>query len=167
MGIEPTHELLASASEPRQDLLGRQLAPTVASYASWLRRVAAQLIDTAIWVALIVVGWAIVARGSEITVGTTNTVVAIYLIGFLLYPWLMIGWRGQTLGMIVLWIRAVRASDAGRVGFGRALWRCVGQGLIGLIPFVAIADLLLPLVDARNQTAHDKLAATLVVLQRR
>ena len=136
---------------------------TALMLASWLRRASAQLFDALLWVALLFVGWAIVSSDGSIGSGAVNALVALWFVGYLLYGWLMIGWRGQTLGKIAVGIHVVRADDGNPPGYGRAGWRCVATGLVAVVPFGQLVDVLLPLSDRRRQTIHDKLAKTVVV----
>lgn len=71
--------------------------------------------------------------------------------------------NGQTPGKQVLGIRVVR-TDAEALTASTALLReLVGRGLLGLVPFYSVLDVLFPLADTRRQALHDKLASTFVV----
>jgi uncharacterized RDD family membrane protein YckC len=85
------------------------------------------------------------------------------------YETVMIGWRGQTLGKMVLGIRVVRAADGARVGWSAAGIRVLLPVLANLLPLgvltpaVALGVYLLAVVDPHRQGVHDKAAGTLVV----
>jgi uncharacterized RDD family membrane protein YckC len=87
----------------------------------------------------------------------------------LLYGMLFIGSRrGQTLGMMAVGIRCVRADlDMASVGHAKALLRAFVEYVLALALFIPWAiDMLFPLWDGQNQTIHDKAARSLVVLAR-
>jgi uncharacterized RDD family membrane protein YckC len=85
---------------------------------------------------------------------------------FVAYATLMIGGRGQTLGMMAVGVRAVRAEDDGAVGYGRALGRAAFQIVLGWTVIVGLLSGLWPLWDAKRQTFHDKVARTVVIRSR-
>jgi uncharacterized RDD family membrane protein YckC len=81
-----------------------------------------------------------------------------------LYPALMIGLRGQTLGMMVAKVKAIDMATGGLIGFWRAFGRDLFERLLAvlfLIPWVV--DLLFPAWDPRRQTLHDKVTNTVVI----
>ncbi len=71
--------------------------------------------------------------------------------------------NGQTPGKQALGIRVVRADAAPMTASPALLREFVGKGVLGLIPFFSLVDLLFPLGDPRRQALHDKLATTFVV----
>jgi uncharacterized RDD family membrane protein YckC len=85
---------------------------------------------------------------------------------YLAYGAIMIGGRGQTVGMMAVGIRAVRAEDDGPVGLGRALGRAVVQLVLSWTAIFGLLSGLFPLWDKRRQTLQDKAARTLVVRSR-
>ncbi len=80
------------------------------------------------------------------------------------YSFFLVGFFGHTLGMGVLRLQAVEARE-GRTPIGavRAAIRSATAGLLSIIPFGGLVDLLWPLWDPRNQTIHDKAAGTVVL----
>jgi uncharacterized RDD family membrane protein YckC len=93
-------------------------------------------------------------RGAELVV---------ILIGAL-YPALMIGLRGQTLGMMAAKIKAVDAATGGLIGFWRALGRDLFERLLAILLLIPwIIDVLFPAWDPRRQTLHDKVTNTVVI----
>lgn len=92
-----------------------------------------------------------------------GTVVVTLLIGAL-YAGLMIGLRGQTLGMMAVRVRAVDATTGQLIGVWRAIGRDLLERLLGFLFFLPLVlDLLFPLWDPRRQTLHDKATNTVVV----
>jgi uncharacterized RDD family membrane protein YckC len=85
---------------------------------------------------------------------------------FVLYGTIMIGTRGQSLGMMAVGIKTVRAEDDATVGLGRALGRSVVQVLLTATVIIGLISDLFPLWDARRQTLQDKAVNTLVVRSR-
>ena len=79
---------------------------------------------------------------------TQASVIACIVI-LLLYEPVSIAVAGGTIGHLSLNLRIVRASDLGRVSFGRALVRTVVKGLIGLPVFLAVY------VTRKCQGVHD------------
>ena len=72
--------------------------------------------------------------------------------------------RGQTLGMMLVGVRAVDATTGGSIGFARALGRASFEYLLAILAIVPwVLDMLWPIWDRRNQTLHDKVTRTLVV----
>ncbi len=85
---------------------------------------------------------------------------------FLIYGGVMIGSRGQTLGMMAVGIKAVSDPDGGPVGMGRAFGRAVVQILLSYTVVVGLISDLFPLWDAKRQTLQDKAVSTVVVRSR-
>jgi uncharacterized RDD family membrane protein YckC len=83
----------------------------------------------------------------------------------LLYGTLMVGGRrGQTIGMRVTGIKAIKLSTGGRVGYGAALGRALFEDLMAVLFLVPwVIDQLFPLWDPMKQTLHDKVSGTVVV----
>ena len=138
--------------------------PYLASYGS---RAAAFLLD------LVVVFPALLVAGTIVTTQTDSqdvlrvVIVVALLLTQLTYGPLMLargGQRnGQTLGKQWVGIRVVKADSSTIVLSQSMLREGVGKGLLGLIPFFNVVDLLFPLGDKRAQAIHDKLASTYVV----
>jgi uncharacterized RDD family membrane protein YckC len=84
------------------------------------------------------------------------------LLGWSLITALLVARNGQTIGKRLLEIKVVR-SDGSPASLGRIFWlRNVVNGLIGVIPFYGLVDVLL-IFGARRQCIHDLIADTLVV----
>lgn len=134
-------------------------SPAAPTYASFGRRLAAQLIDL-LWLmplsfVLTVIGMA--ARGGEEL--SAGGEVMLNVIGALI---VLLFWaaRQGTPGKLVLGIRIVDAATGGVPPLGRLVARYIGY-LISALPLGL--GYLWMLWDARGQTWHDKLAGTLVV----
>lgn len=80
----------------------------------------------------------------------------IIVIGYLVLFWLL---TGQTLGMMLLGVRAVSRSG-GRITLWRAILRIIGYILL---PGIFLLGFLWILGDDKRQAWHDKLAGTYVV----
>jgi uncharacterized RDD family membrane protein YckC len=131
-------------------------ARTAEPYASWRRRVLARLADTVLVVAIVAGTAAIAAATGGDWRATAG--IAYLLVAVLYFPLFHAYASGQTPGKGLLGIAVHRTQ--GSLGFGRALWRWLVEGLIGIIPLV---DYLWPLWDGRNQSLHDKAAGTVVI----
>ncbi len=92
-----------------------------------------------------------------------GTELVLLLLGAL-YASLLIGLRGQTVGMMVARIKAVDANTGGLIGFWRALGRDLFERLLAILIFIPwIIDMLFPAWDPRRQTLHDKVVNTVVI----
>jgi uncharacterized RDD family membrane protein YckC len=85
---------------------------------------------------------------------------------FLVYGTLMIGGRGQSLGMMAVGVRAVRAIDEGPVGYAKAFGRTLLQVVLSWTFVLALLSGLWPLWDPKRQTLQDKAAGTVVIRSR-
>ncbi|NIM04704.1 MAG: hypothetical protein GTN65_03580 [Armatimonadetes bacterium] len=93
-----------------------------------------------------------------------------------LYPFLMLGFYGRTVGMMAWGIRVTRL-DGSDIGFGRALLRtiaywlpCAAYGWVSaseviqiLISAFWVVGIMWIMVDRKHQGYHDKIANTLVM----
>jgi uncharacterized RDD family membrane protein YckC len=91
--------------------------------------------------------------------------VGIALVGFIVWCWLTIKYvkqNGQSIAKKLLAIKVVR-TDGSPITLGRLFWlRNVVNGLISIIPFYGIIDLVFIFSESR-QCLHDKIADTIVV----
>lgn len=71
---------------------------------------------------------------------------------------------GQTLGMMLVGVKAVDQGQSCPIGFGRALGRAAFEYLMAILLFFPwILDMLWPIWDPWNQTLHDKVTRTVVI----
>jgi uncharacterized RDD family membrane protein YckC len=154
-------------------------------YASWGIRLGGYLIDIVILIPVLVVLLVVFRHTHTLEVrmvikqhGTHNQRKEISLLPFiitgvvnLVYATILCGGkRGQTVGMMAVGIRVVRAETMAVLGYGRALGRALIEGVLRLLGIVRavlgillLVDLLWPLWDKRNQTLHDKVVGSVVV----
>jgi uncharacterized RDD family membrane protein YckC len=137
-------------------------------YAGWGRRAAATLLDGLVVVVVFAAAgiWAIGTADPVTDEPSTPASIALVLAFFvfpILYPWLMVGARGQTLGKMALGERVVRGQDFGRVGYARAFGRIACAWVLGFLVLPLLLAYLWPLWDERNQTLYDKMVDTVVV----
>jgi uncharacterized RDD family membrane protein YckC len=153
-----------------------QLGPPLVSYG---RRLGGWLID---WLLVGVVSSIIIAvtgvynRTTTTTTfnGSSSHVTSVHFGGpgiliqvgiALAYGTLLCGSkRGQTVGMMVMGVRAVDIGSGESIGYLRALWRAFFEYLMAavfLIPWVI--DMLFPLWDPMRQCLHDKVSRTIVI----
>ncbi len=147
--------------------------PPGAPFASYWARVGGFLIDTVILfvVSLIYLvpshafeGATTTANGVHARGSVSSGGVLVLLVVGALYAGLLIGLRGQTVGMMAARIKAVDVATGGVIGFWRAIGRDLFERLLGalfLIPL--LIDLLFPAWDPRRQTLHDKITNTVVI----
>ncbi len=121
-------------------------------------RVAAVVIDIIVicFITAITIYVAFMAAGKNLIPEQAFEIsIPIFLLVFLLYFIVLIGYNGKTIGKTILKIRVVR--DTGdQVGLGRSILRSVSFMILGLFSVLA-------LIDSNNQTLHDKIAKTYVV----
>jgi uncharacterized RDD family membrane protein YckC len=137
--------------------------------ASWGRRLAALLVDTAV-LGLVIAG-ALFASGmpadelrDRIRDGETLLVVFLFLIPEAIYYTALIGSRSQTFGKMALGIKVVDADSSAPIGYPRAFRRWLSTAALrALFTVPTIVDHLWPLRDRRNQALHDKFARSVVV----
>jgi uncharacterized RDD family membrane protein YckC/predicted RNA-binding Zn-ribbon protein involved in translation (DUF1610 family) len=93
--------------------------------------------------------------------------IIVGILALVIYQWVLLSTKGQTIGKRWLKIRIVRYDDGGPVGFGKAVaLRSWVPGLIGNIPmvgpFFSLADPLF-IFSAERRCLHDLIAGTKVV----
>jgi len=156
---------------------GTDAAPPGEPYAQWGTRLGGYVID--------LVGFAVVEgilagalhRTRTLTLHmamTRNGVVHHNTISFLavlitaalaiVYSTVLCGGsRGQTVGMMAVGVRAVRADSGEVLGYGPALGRAVLEQVLRPTIVGWVLDGLFPLWDPRRQTLHDKASGTVVI----
>jgi uncharacterized RDD family membrane protein YckC len=90
---------------------------------------------------------------------------------YLVYGTVMCGSRrGQTVGMMVVGVRAVRDGTHERLGYPRAGIRALAEGVLRSFelvnPFLILIwflDFLYPVWDKKRQTLHDKVGGSVVL----
>lgn len=135
------------------------------SLAGWWRRFGGLLIDDLVFL--------ILAFGLEL--GPRGLAVGAAPILQFLYVVVLIGARGQTLGMMAAGIRLrdLRSGSA-TISYRQSLTRALVVTGLSIVAFylspifllVLVLDYLFPLWDKENQTLHDKAARTVAVLER-
>lgn len=144
--------------------------PGAVPYASYWARVGGFLIDGVILLAVYAIVLAL-DHGYHMHTTTTSARVRfgpgselLFLVIGALYASLLIGLRGQTVGMMAARIKAVDANTGGLIGFWRALGRDLFERLLAILLFIPwIIDMLFPAWDPRRQTLHDKVVNTVVI----
>jgi len=137
----------------------------------WWKRVGATLIDALIVlvVSSVVVVFTGLIAGDVVWVVLT----AVYVVS-------MLSQRGQTVGNMAVSTRVVDGASGHRPSVTKAVVRWTLDGVLGIFGLIAslnrvgvvvdltvligLIDYLWPLWDARNQTLHDKVAGTFVIL---
>jgi len=153
---------------------GQQAYPGAAPLASYWARVGGFLLDAVILAAVYLVvllpthaihGMATAGAGHvAVHAGLSGGATVFILLIGVLYSSLLIGLRGQTIGMMAARIKAIDANTGNLIGFGRALGRDLFERLLGFLLFIPVViDLLFPAWDPRRQTLHDKVTNTVVI----
>jgi len=143
-------------------------------FSGFWRRFAAALVD---WAVLSFLQWPVVVAtflplvvGVAASVSSPEEVGVVALFSYLAailagvavnvaYSVLLIGWRGQTLGMMALGIKVVR-TDGSPVNYRVALVRWLGSILSGLALYLGYLWIAF---HPRKQAWHDTLADTCVI----
>jgi uncharacterized RDD family membrane protein YckC len=153
--------------------------PVGSPYASWGARLGGWLIDLVIFLVINGILGAALRHSNAGTIHFTMTtnngtlvhhdrisflaLVIVALLG-IAYSTLLCGSaRGQTVGMMAVGVRAVRADGHTVLGYGPALGRAVLEQVLRYTVIVWILDMLFPLWDAKNQTLHDKASGSVVI----
>jgi uncharacterized RDD family membrane protein YckC len=143
--------------------------PGAPGYASWIRRAAAILLDTAVPFAVVLAVWVFLVPLLILVPSRIGRTVVLVVLGLvLLATGVFVHWNycvrqgrtGQSLGKRVLGIRLVRARDGRPVGVALALARALLHG-IDAMPL--LLGYLRPLWHSRRQTFTDSLLDTVVV----
>jgi uncharacterized RDD family membrane protein YckC len=143
--------------------------------AAWWSRVAAFIIDTLIFLAVVIVVsmpfWGQIERGLRgpiLAIGLISAAIDFsYHVGFLM-------WKQATPGKLILGLRVRRRDVAGPMPLGTVLLRWVTQFgpalVLGFVPYLGnvgslynLLDGAWPLWDSKRQALHDKAAKTNVV----
>jgi uncharacterized RDD family membrane protein YckC len=138
-------------------------------FASWRRRLAALLLDSAIIgsvvvTTILVAGVSVEELNDLLVKGDTLVLLALFVMPEAIYDTVMIGSRNQTFGKMALGIKVVDADDRAPIGYARAFRRWLSTAALwALFTVPGVLDHLWPLRDRRNQTLHDKLARSVVV----
>ena len=157
-----------AAVGPNYGPLGQGVYPGASPYASYWARVGGFLIDGVI---IFAVSAVILALDHGYHMHTANgrlrvapgTELVLLLLGAL-YASLLIGLRGQTVGMMAVRIKAVDANTGGLIGFWRALGRDLFERLLVIVLFIPwLIDVLFPAWDPMRQTLHDKVVSSVVI----
>ena len=153
------------------------------SYATWAIRLGGYLIDTVIFLVVLVVLLVVFRHSNTLEVhlmarrGTARRrhisalPFVITAVLYVVYGTVLCGSaRGQTVGMRAVGVRAVRDGSFEVLGYGRALARAVVEGVLRLVELISVLlgviwllDMLFPLWDTKRQTLHDKVAGSVVV----
>lgn len=127
--------------------------PAASSYASWIQRVGAYLID----IAPIIVVDLILGRISVLL----SVLIWLASVAWTAYNrWYQAGTTGQSLGKKVLHLRLVSEDTGQPIGMLMAFVRDICHIIDSVICFVGY---LFPLWDAKRQTIADKIVKTVVI----
>jgi uncharacterized RDD family membrane protein YckC len=137
------------------------------SYANWLQRVGAYLIDSVIagvpsWIGLPFYIGSTDANGKPSGAGlAVYLVLSLVSLGLQIYNrWILAGRTGQSWGKRVLRIRLISEQTGQPIGGGMAFLRDICHIVDAIICYIGF---LFPLWDAKRQTLADKIVKTVVV----
>jgi uncharacterized RDD family membrane protein YckC len=148
------------------DYAATNYTPAAATYANWLQRVGAYLVDSIIAGIPAGIGAAIFAatstNGKPSSAGTAIYIVLLLVsLGLSVYNrWILAGRTGQSWGKKALGIRLVGLETGQPIGGGMAFVRDLAHIVDGIICYIGF---LFPLWDAKRQTLADKIVKTVVV----
>jgi uncharacterized RDD family membrane protein YckC len=151
-------------------------------FASWGIRVGGYLIDSVIFLVVLVILIVLFRHTNSLEVhlmarrGARKRHISalpfvITAVLYVVYSTVLCGSpRGQTVGMRAVGVRAVREGSLEVLGYGRALVRAVVEGVLRLLELISVVlgliwllDMLFPLWDKKRQTLHDKVAGSVVL----
>jgi uncharacterized RDD family membrane protein YckC len=155
-------------------------APPGGPYAQWGTRFGGYLIDFVIFLVVQLALGALLHKSNTLVLRmrmTSNGVVhhnrfsllavLITAVLYVIYSTIFCGGRrGQTVGMMAVGVRAVRADTLDVLGYGKAFGRAVLEQIFRPTVILWLLDGLFPLWDSRRQTLHDKAAGTVVIRAR-
>ncbi|MEU4563614.1 RDD family protein [Actinoplanes sp. NPDC023936] len=139
-------------------------APAVPSYASWIQRVGAYLVD-ALCVLPFSLLAAVLGQDTDLATGlvTYNAMFYVFtLIGVVVFGynrWFQAGKTGQSWGRKALGLKLVGTGTGQPIGAGKAFLRDLAHVIDGIICYIGY---LFPLWDAKRQTLADKIVNTVV-----
>jgi uncharacterized RDD family membrane protein YckC len=102
------------------------------------------------------------AEGAQVSASMTGLPFIIYLLIVFAYFTLMEGYRGQTVGKMLLGIKVIREDDGEVPGLKAAAIRTILR-LIDMLPFAYLVGFIAVLISSKNQRLGDMAANTLVV----
>jgi uncharacterized RDD family membrane protein YckC len=138
------------------------------TYASWLSRVGAYLLDALILlIPLGIVLGVIFAVNPDDSSGAWAALGLAYALSivlpFVYFTVLHGNERGATYGKRAVGIRVVSDRTGESIGYGRAFGRYAIAFLFGLFFLPIVLDYLWPLWDPKNQALHDKVVGSVVI----
>ena len=102
--------------------------------------------------------------------GPDGTYVSVWMAFWLLYEGLMVAYKGQTLGKMIMGTRIVLASTGVVPGIARSVARWVLPAALSILPnglsIVALVVYLSALWNGKRQGWHDMLGKTVVIVSR-
>lgn len=143
------------------------------SLASPLSRLGARLIDTVIYVIVVVIAAIVLVVGFDVDSDDSGVAFVLAITGLgalvgILYEITLVATRGQTLGKMATGIVVIRSDSGSLPGWGKATGRWALPAVLGFIPIIGGLVALvcyLSLTWGRNhQGWHDKVAGTYVVM---
>jgi uncharacterized RDD family membrane protein YckC len=102
------------------------------------------------------------AEGGQVSASMTGLPFILYLLIVFAYFTLMEGYRGQTVGKMLLGIKVIREDNGEVPGLKVAAIRTILR-LIDMLPFAYLVGFIAVLISAKNQRLGDMAANTLVV----
>jgi len=138
--------------------------------ASWGRRLAAMLLDSALLSVIVVT--TLVSAGvplddvnATLLDGSALALILLFVLPKAIYDTALIGSRNQTFGKMALGLEVVDEVDrVTPIGYVRAFTRWLTTAFLwALFTVPGVVDHLWPLRDRRRQTFHDKFARSVVV----
>jgi uncharacterized RDD family membrane protein YckC len=102
------------------------------------------------------------AEGGQVSASMTGLPFVLYLLIVFAYFTLMEGYRGQTVGKMLLGIKVIREDNGEVPGLKVAAIRTILR-LIDVLPFAYLVGFIAVLISSKNQRLGDMAANTLVV----
>lgn len=115
------------------------------------------------WVTRVAQGYSDPVPGEFLWAAVISGLVG--LLVWFLYRGLLVGWKGGSLGQLVLGMRVIREGDQSLAvpSMGRAFGRTAAFLLMSYVPILGLVNILWPLGNPQRQALHDRMAKTLVL----
>lgn len=139
-------------------------APVTTTYATWIQRVGASLIDSLITAPFSILAVTLGQETDPVTkVPSFNAMYFVFLfLGIAVYGynrWFLGGKTGQSWGKKLVGLKLVKEATGQPIGIGMAFVR----DLLHIVDSICFIGYLFPLWDAKKQTISDKIVSTIVL----
>jgi uncharacterized RDD family membrane protein YckC len=138
--------------------------PTNFSYASWVSRAGAHLLDSVIAMIFLVIFFGLVgAIFGDDGVTLLAAYITYFIVLFIYYAGLESGSKQGTWGKQIVGLKVVDSVTQLPVSFGQASGRLISRIIISVIPLIGLINYLSPLWSEKKQAWHDQMASCVII----